>query len=150
MKVGDICNRLVICVDADESVHRAAEVMRKYHVGYLVVTEFGDSDRVPLGTLTDRDIVLEVTAPGIDPDEITVGDIMDQDPPLVADEQHELADTLEAMRQHGVRRIPVVDAKRKLVGVLALDDVLQLLGSQLSAITDIVSNQRRQESKVRA
>lgn len=150
MKVGDACNRVVIHVDSDESVHRAAELMRKYHVGYLVVTEFGDAEQVPVGTLTDRDIVLEVTAPGIDPDEITVGDIMDQDPPLVADEGEELSDTLDAMRRQGVRRIPVVDAKRALVGVLALDDVLQLLSSQLGTIAELVGSQRHQESKVRA
>jgi CBS domain-containing protein len=150
MKVGDICNRLAICVNSDESVHRAAELMRKYHVGYLVVTEFGDQDQVPVGTVTDRDVVLEVTAQGLDADEITVGDIMDQDPPLVADEGDELSDTLESMRQQGARRIPVVDAKHTLIGVLALDDALQLLSTQLSTIAEIVGNQRRQERKVRA
>lgn len=149
MNVGEVCNRLVICVNSDESVRRAAKVMRKYHVGYLVVTEPGDTDQVPVGTVTDRDIVLEVTAQGVDPDEITVGDIMDPEPPLVADERDELPDTLDSMRQQGVRRIPVVDAKRAVIGVLALDDALPLLSSQLRSIAEIVGNQRREERKVR-
>lgn len=150
MKVGDICNRVVIHVTADEPVRRAAELMRKYHVGYLVVTEFGDKDRVPVGTVTDRDIVLESVATGIDPDEVTVGDIMDQDPPLVADESDDLPEILDAMREQGVRRVPVVDERRQLVGVMALDDLLQLLSAQLGAIAEIVGSQRRYESKVRA
>lgn len=150
MNVGEVCNRVVIHVTDDESVRRAAELMRKYHVGYLVVTAFGDQDQVPIGTVTDRDIVLETVAPGIDPDDMTIGDIMDQDPPLVADESEELPELLDAMRAQGVRRVPVVDARRCLVGVLSLDDVLQLLSSQLGTIAEVVGNQRRNESKVRA
>lgn len=150
MNVGEVCNRVVIHVTSDEPVRRAAELMRKYHVGYLVVTEYGDKDQVPVGTVTDRDIVMEAVAPGIDPDDITVGDIMDQDPPLVADESDALPEVLDAMREQGVRRVPVVDAHRSLVGVLSLDDMLQLLSSQLGAIADVVGNQRRTESKVRA
>lgn len=150
MNIGEVCNRVVIHVTSDEPVRRAAELMRKYHVGYLVVTEFGDQELVPVGTVTDRDIVLESVAAGIDPDEITVGDIMDQDPPLVADEADELPQLLDAMREQGVRRVPVVDSRRQLVGVLTLDDVLQLLSTQLGAIADVVGNQRRHESKVRA
>lgn len=150
MNVGEVCNRVVIHVTNDELVRRAAELMRKYHVGYLVVTEFGDKDQVPIGTVTDRDIVLETVAAGIDPDEVTVGDIMDQDPPLVANESDDLPQLLDAMRELGVRRVPVVDARRSLVGVLSLDDVLQLLSTQLGTIADVVANQRRNESKVRA
>lgn len=150
MKVGEACNRVVIHVNSDEPVRRAAELMRKYHVGCLVVTEYGDEDQVPVGTVTDRDIVLEAVAPGVDADEITVGDIIDPDPPLVADEKDELSDTLDAMRAQGVRRVPVVDARRSLVGILALDDVLQLVSSQLGVLADIVGDQRRQEAKVRS
>ena len=149
MKVGEVCNRVVVHVTTDEPVTHAAELMRKYHVGCLVVTEFGDDDRVPVGTVTDRDIVLETVAAGVDPDEVTVGDIIDPDPPLVADEGDELPDALDAMRTQGVRRVPVVDAERRLVGILALDDVLQLLSVQLGTLADITSGQRRQETKVR-
>jgi len=150
MNVGEICNRVVIHVTTDEPVRRAAELMRKYHVGYLVVTESGDRDMVPIGTVTDRDIVLESVAAGIDPDDITVGDITDQDPPLVADESDDLSELLDAMRDRGIRRVPVVDARRQLIGVLSLDDVLQILGAQLGAISEIVGSQRHYESKVRA
>jgi CBS domain-containing protein len=149
MKVGEVCSRLAIDVESDQSVRSAAELMRKYHVGYLVVTEPDHGGRVPIGTLTDRDVVLETVAVGTDPDDVTVSDIMDQDPPLVAAEGDQLSEALEAMRLQGVRRVPVVDAHRNLVGVLALDDILQLLNSELGMIAEIVGSQRRLEAKVR-
>lgn len=149
MKIGDVCNRLVIDVTEDEPVRRAAELMRKYHVGTLVVTAFGDEQRAPTGIVTDRDIVVETTASGIDPEEVTVGDIM-TDKVVVATEDDEVPDVLEMMRKKGIRRLPVVDSKGALVGILAVDDLLQICADNLGAMAAIVGGQRRQESKVRA
>ena len=148
MKVGDVCNRVVIFVTEDEAVQRATELMRKYHVGTLIVTEFGDEDREPIGVVTDRDVVVEVVAKGIDPEELTVGDIMTENP-LVANEEDDVAEALEAMREQGVRRVPVLDAEGKLVGILALDDLLQVIASCMSDVAAIVGAQRHHESKVR-
>lgn len=149
MKTGDICNRVVIYVHEDESIQHAAELMRKYHVGNLVVTQFGDAKQVPIGILTDRDIVVEVTAKGVDPEDLTVGDVMSDDLTL-ASEDDEIPETLESMRKSGIRRMPVVDAKGTLVGILALDDLLQICAANLSAMAAIVGTQRRQESRARA
>lgn len=148
MKVGDICNRLVIDVTQDKDVRHAADLMRKYHVGYLVVTEAGDADKVPIGVITDRDIVVEVVAKAVAAEELAVEDVMTE-LPLVADESHEISDTLDAMRSKGVRRVPVVDAKHNLIGVLAIDDLLQLLASDIGVMASIVGSQRRQECEVR-
>lgn len=148
MKVGDVCSRLVIDVTQDEDVRRAAELMRKYHVGYLVVTEYGDEHKVPVGVITDRDIVVEVVAKAVTAEELTVGDIMTE-LPLVASEGDDISETLDAMRGKGVRRVPVVDSKRSLIGVLAIDDLLQVLASDISTVASIVGSQRRQESEVR-
>lgn len=149
MKVGDICNRLVIDVTQDDDVRHAAELMRKYHVGYLVVTEAGDADKVPIGVITDRDIVVEVVAKAVAAEELTVEDVMTE-LPLVADESHEISDTLDSMRSKGVRRVPVVDAKQSLIGVLAIDDLLQLLASDIGVMASIVGSQRHQECQVRS
>lgn len=148
MKVGDVCSRLVIDVTQDEDVRRAAELMRKYHVGYLVVTEYGDNDKVPIGVITDRDIVVEVVAKSVNADELTVGDIM-TDLPLVASEGDDISDALDAMRSKGVRRVPVVGAKRHLIGVLAIDDLLQLLATDIGTMASIVGAQRQQEFDTR-
>ena len=149
MKAGDVCNRLVIDITEDESVQRAAELMRKYHVGMLVVTGYGDTEHAPVGVVTDRDIVVETTAEGIDPEEVTVGDIM-CDEVVMAAESDEVPDVLEMMRKKGVRRLPVVDAKGTLVGILTVDDLLQLCAEDLGAMAAIVGGQRRRESKARA
>ncbi len=149
MKIGDICNRVVITITEDEPVRRAAELMRKYHVGTLVVTRFGNDQTAPVGVLTDRDIVVETIAEGVDPDEITVGDIM-SDRIILGCEDDGVTGTLELMRKHGIRRIPVVDKRDALVGVLALDDLLQLFAANLDNIAAIVGGQRLQESQARA
>jgi CBS domain-containing protein len=149
MKAGDACNRVVIDITEDEPVRRAAELMRKYHVGTLVVTRFGDEQHVPVGIITDRDIVVETTAAGLDPEEVTVGDIM-TDKLVQAAEDDEIPDVLELMRKKGVRRMPVVNLQGGLVGVLAVDDLLQLCAEDLGAIAEIVGGQRSQETKLRA
>lgn len=149
MKTGDVCNRIVIYVNQGESVQRAAELMRKYHVGNLVVTEFGDDAQVPVGIVTDRDIVVELIAKGVDPEGLTVGDVM-SDGLQIACEDDEVSDVLDTMRASGIRRMPVVDAKGALVGVLALDDLLQLCAADLSAIAAIVGTQRRRETVARS
>lgn len=149
MNIGDLCNRVVIYVHEDEPVRRVAEIMRRYHVGNVVVTQFGDKQQKPVGLVTDRDLVVEVMAQGVDPDEITAGDIMSENL-LLAREDEEVMDVVEAMRKKGIRRVPVVDAAGTLIGVLALDDLLQLFASGLSAMADIVGTQRYQESRLRA
>jgi CBS domain-containing protein len=101
--------------------------------------------RVPLGVVTDRDIVVEVTATDLDPNTITVGDIMRREIVTVrADE-----DVLEAMlimRTNGVRRLPVVTAEGKLLGVVAFDDLLDLVTEQLTLLNKIVPKQQSREA----
>lgn len=149
MKIGDVCNRIVIYVHEDESVQRAAELMRKYHVGNLVVTELDDERQMPVGIVTDRDIVVEVIAKGVDPNDLTVGDVMSKELEL-ASEEDDVSDVLDAMHESGIRRMPVVDSAGALVGVLALDDLLQLYAADLSTIAAIVGAQRHRESAARA
>lgn len=149
MKIGDICNRVVISITEDEPVRRAAELMRRHHVGTLVVTRFDNENTVPIGIVTDRDIVIEVIAEGVDPDDITVGDIM-SDMVILACEDDGVSDTLEIMRKHRIRRIPVVNKRDALVGVLALDDLLQLIAANLDDMAAIVGGQRLQETQARA
>lgn len=149
MNVGDICNRLVIDITKDESVRRAAELMRKYHVGTLVVTHFEDAVKAPVGIVTDRDIVMEVVSQGIDPEDITVGDVMSEQPVMAA-ESDEVHEALDLMCERGVRRMPVVDARGGFTGMLALDDLLQFYTEGMRSLADIVGGQRRREAKKRA
>src|SRR5574340_806594 len=130
MNIGDICSRAVVSIGVNDPVRQAAEMMRNYHVGSLVVTESSDGGLTPVGMLTDRDIVVGIVAKDVDPLTVTVGDIMSPEP-LIAAEDDDVAEILEDMRKQGVRRIPVVDEADKLIGIFALDDLLQLLAVQM-------------------
>lgn len=141
MTVGEYCNRNVITIDADESVRAAAELMRRHHVGDLVVLEPG---RPPAAIVTDRDLVVEVLAPGLDPQTLAVRDIVTHSAFFVH-EGDSLFDALEVMRGRGVRRVPVVDEAGDLAGIIAVDDVVGLLGEVLEDLAAVVERQRDRE-----
>jgi CBS domain-containing protein len=121
MSVGEICNRVVIFTQRETLLPEAAALMREHHVGSLVVVDEGAQGRVPVGILTDRDIVVRGVAEGLDPSVARVGDVASRTPVAVAPDQ-DLDEALELMAEHRVRRLPVVDDGR-LVGVVSQADV---------------------------
>lgn len=149
MKIGDLCRRGVVSIDSSMDITAAAQLMREQHVGYLIVYRPGDDIRRPIGVLTDRDLVIEIIAAKVDPAELTVEDVMTRQP-LIASETDELSDVLQAMRLAGIRRVPVVDVRGALVGVIAIDDVLEVMTGWLCDITGSIKSELRQEWRVRA
>jgi predicted transcriptional regulator len=147
MRVGDYCKHDVVTVDADSDIVEAASLMRNEHVGLLVVFAPGDTTRKPLGVLTDRDIVVQVTARGVDPRKVTVADIMSRKP-IMAVEADDLNEAVQGMRISGVRRIPVVKHDGTLTGILAMDDVLEVLTGMLCDVSGTVRNEQRQERRL--
>jgi CBS domain-containing protein len=137
MSVGRICCREVNLAGPDESVRAAAQRMGKTGVGTLIVL---DARRRPIGIVTDRDLVVRVTAAGKDPVATPVGKVMTRDPKLV-DEGSSIESALAMMRTAGVRRLPVVDRRGTLVGVLSLDDVLELLAEEVAQIGGVLGRQ---------
>jgi CBS domain-containing protein len=148
MAIGEICNREVIYVNRDVTVHAACRLMRHYHVGSLVVVDEVDGKRLPVGILTDRDIVVEINAMDLDPKVITAGDIMSQELVLVPEDQGVL-ETIEIMRVKGVRRMPIVDSDNRLVGIVTIDDLLEVLAEELTDIAHIVSRGQSHERQAR-
>ena len=148
MAIGEICNRDVVIMRRDESVLDAAKLMRQHHVGDVIVVEDRKDKRVPVGIVTDRDVVVEVMAPELDPSAITVGDIMGPELAMVS-ESTGLFEAIQYMRTKGVRRLPVVDAHNGLVGILALDDLLELLSEEMLAIAKLVRLERQKEARSR-
>ena len=143
MEIGTICQRLVFTVRRSEEVTRAAQLMREKHVGYLVVIE-PDPVARPLGVVTDRDIVVSVVARQVDPEALCVGDIMTVDP-ITALESDSVEAALQKMRVFGIRRLPVVNDKRELVGVLAMDDLLQVIAGDVQEVLDAIRKERLME-----
>jgi len=147
MSIRQICKRAVVTIGRESDVAAAARLMRDEHVGYLVVT--GVPNGRPIGVLTDRDIVLKVTARGRNPENVKVSDVMTSDP-LVADLNADIGDTLRRMREIGVRRVPVVDGQGRLAGVVALDDVIDHLFAQLAAVAGAIRTEQRSERALRS
>lgn len=148
MNVNLVCNPNVATVSATESVADAAALMREEHVGDLIVTEARANASVPVGILTDRDIVVGVVAKLVDPDAVTVGDTMTRNP-LTVREDASLEFALREMRRYGVRRAPVVRANGDLVGVIAVDDAIQHLAVQLTRIAELIHVEQDAELRAR-
>jgi CBS domain-containing protein len=144
MPIGDLCNREVIFARRDDSIVSAAELMRRHHVGDLIVVDDREGLRVPVGILTDRDLVVEILAKGVALDAVNVGDIMTTEL-LTARESDDTYDTIARMRNGGVRRMPVVNAQGALVGIIAVDDLLDLLAEELGSLAKLVARGQARE-----
>lgn len=150
MNVGSICNRRVVTASAQLDIQAAAELMREEHVGFLVVVpETPRGPQPPLGVLTDRDIVVSVVAKRADPALLKVGDVMSMQP-VVAGESEAVDLALKTMRRAGVRRLPVVNGRGEIVGVLSFDDLLEFVAREMESLSGAVRNGRQIEGATRA
>ena len=148
MDVNLVCNHNVATIGKSLGIAEAARLMREQHVGNLIVVETRGSASVPVGILTDRDIVVGVIAKRVAPDSVTVADAMTRDL-LTIREDASLEFALREMRRCGVRRAPVVRANGDLVGVVAMDDVIEYLALQLSRLADLIRLEQDAEQRVR-
>jgi CBS domain-containing protein len=148
MKVGELCNREVVVIEGSASIRDAAKLMRQYHVGDVVVIKARPEGRVPIGILTDRDIVVELVAADLPLDDLLIADAMSFDL-VTARSDDDVVDTVKEMRAKGIRRIPVVDEQGLLEGLLAADDSLELLAELMSDLVALVKNEKRREEFLR-
>lgn len=139
MKTGDLCRKDVVAVAGTATLTTVAKAMREAHVGSVVV--IAAESRKPVGIVTDRDIVLEVVAMGLDAASITAAEIMTSSP-VVAQPGDDALWALKTMRDRGVRRLPVVDAQGDLAGILAFDDLVQHIGTTLGDIAQVIGTER--------
>ncbi len=137
MSIGKICVREVYLADAGESTYVAAQRMREHSIGTLVVL---DKDKKPLGIVTDRDLAMKVIAEGKDPAEVKVAQVMTVDPRSLS-EDTPIEEGLRLMRGGQCRRLPVVDDKDALQGLVSIDDILELLAEEMSQIAKIIESQ---------
>jgi CBS domain-containing protein len=149
MNAGELCNRDVITITRDASIIDAAKLMRDHHVGCMVVVENREGQTEPVGILTDRDIVIEVIAEECGIADVSVGDVMSYTL-LKVNEKETVFDTAQRMRARGVRRVPVIRDNGELAGILALDDILEMLSEELTLLARLTSREAEQEQKKRA
>ena len=146
LNAGAICTRMVTIAYPGMALNEAARLMREHHVGCLVVVveQQSPEDRVVVGMLTDRDIVNAVVATDRDPHGLRVGDVMNKDV-VTAREQDSVLDVLTAMRRKRVRRIPVTGPRGTLIGIVALDDVLEIVAEEMQALASAVGAAQKRE-----
>lgn len=149
MRIDQICTRSVSCIDRKASLVDAARQMRRDHVGDLVVVEQRAGKPIPLGVLTDRDIVVGVLAKEADHFRtLEAGDVV-TGTLVTATEEEDLRAVLHRMRSFGVRRVPVVDAHGALTGLLSVDDILPALSDEVAEVAFLVARQARREPERR-
>ena len=149
MFAGEFCNRDVVITGVSDSLRSAIQLMRTHHVGDVLVVEKVTGTNTPVGILTDRDIVIEVLAQDVEIDSVTVADVM-SDLLITVTEDTGLSETLDVMRSHGVRRLPVIDHSGRLQGIVSIDDILEVLAEQLQKLAILVKTEQRREQLERA
>ncbi len=132
----------------DTTIAEAANLMRHEHVGDVVVIDKVDGQHLPLGIVTDSDIVVEVIAIGLDAKVLTVGGILIGNL-VTVDELDERKDTLRLMGLTGIRRLPVVNSCGGLVGIVTVDDLIGELALELTEVSKPTLKGQRREMQFR-
>jgi CBS domain-containing protein len=135
MNAHELSQRNVVTVRRHEELGTAAWMMRERNVGCLVVVEPAGimGGERPVGMLTDRDIVTNVIVREADPRDVRVEDAMTRHPVTVWTTSS-IDEALQRMREGQVRRVPVVDERGRLAGILALDDIFEYLANRLHPV----------------
>jgi CBS domain-containing protein len=146
-RLKDFSTAVVAVVEPETSARVAAQLMRKHHVGALIVVGAVEKSR-PVGILTDRDLVLGLMAEGLDPEVFTAGDIMSVELVLATPEMDAM-DAVALMRAHRLRRLVIVDEAGRLTGIVTMEDILGLLTRELADLAAGVLGARDREFEQR-
>ncbi|MBI3916885.1 MAG: CBS domain-containing protein [Betaproteobacteria bacterium] len=136
MSISTLAQRVVVTIHRQATTEDAASLMRSSHIGDVVVVDAANT-RVPVGMITDRDIVVKVIAQGLIPAQTPVGSVMSS-PVLTLREEDGFIEALDKMSAHGVRRAPVVDRDGNLRGLISVDDLVPLLARELAKIGALI------------
>lgn len=135
MSIMDIARSSVVTADPDASAASIAQKLESNNVGSVVITD----GTTPVGIVTDRDLALTMVDDGADPSVTTARDVMGEDL-ITADKSEGAFDLCSTMCDNGVRRMPIVD-DGELVGIVTLDDMLQLLADELQHLSTVVARE---------
>ena len=127
MKVRDVMHEGATWVEPNTSIGELARIMRDEDIGAIPI---GENDRL-IGMVTDRDIVVKGLIDGIDVATLTARDVM-TGPILYCRANEDVEDAVRLMEEHEVRRLPVIDENKRMVGILALGDISSHAGRELS------------------
>ncbi len=135
----------VVSVSPRDTVLEAVKRMRDDHVGFLVVC---DGEERVVGVLTDRDVTCRVIAKGLCSDALPVSAVMTSSV-VTLPSGRDLSDAALLMRNHRVRRLPVVDPAGRVIGVVSTDDVVHHIASRVTALDRILEREMDNEENPR-
>jgi CBS domain-containing protein len=148
MLLSEICTTDVVCCKPQTTALEAARLMRHRHVGDVVVVDDPERTRVPLGVVTDRDLAIEVLGNDRDAAATALATLV-RTPVVIARDSEDASAVVERMRVHGVRRIPVVDDRGALLGIVTLDDLLKAFLADMHRLLETESRGQRREQSAR-
>lgn len=148
MTIGTVCSRDPVTAPADAPLAALARLMRDRHVGAIIVTKQPIDRPVPVGVVTDRDIVCAQIDRAADLFTLNAEDVMTRDP-LVLTDTMSLAEGIERLRDRGVRRAPVVDNSGGLIGLVSIDDLFAAMAEDLMQLARLVARQPKREGAQR-
>jgi CBS domain-containing protein len=135
MSLERFCREPIVAIQPKQSVHDAALMMRDRHVGAVLVVDEGR----PVGIVNDRDIVVRAIVENRDPNTTPVRDVMSGSVTVVGSDQ-KIDDAVIAIRTAGVRRMPIVNAAGKAIGIVTLDDLVVLMAGELNLVAGAVQS----------
>jgi CBS domain-containing protein len=125
-------------IPANETLDRAAQLMRELNVGALPVSDPQDPNERMCGIVTDRDIVVGCVASGQDPAQVTAGELCKGTPRWVSSDAG-VDEVLHEMQENQIRRLPVIDGNKRLVGMISEADLAHhLTDDQLAEFVERV------------
>lgn len=146
MNAGDLCTRNVVISPRGSTVTEAARLMRKFDVGNVVIVDDDNGARTPVGIVTDRDITVQLVAGQLDPDTLDVDEVMLREI-VTVDEDTSIEEVASTMKSNGVRRTPVVNRQGGLEGILAFDDIIDILAEQMMELAQLVQGQQQRQKR---
>jgi CBS domain-containing protein len=140
-----ITNRNVVTIPEGATMEVAAKTMRDQHVGCVVVVQEKGLRKIPIGMITDRDIVVSTSAFGIAPNTVYVRDVMSATL-VTAKKNDSFNHVLMLMKEHGVKRIPVVDSEGALLGIVTTHELMSVLADELNVLLKVTERQHQVET----
>lgn len=140
MSIKEFYEQNVLTVAKDTSIVDVAKLMKSHNIGNVVVVDKKGSGASPVGIITDRDITIKIVADEVDLKQITVDEAMTEDLLILKDSQG-LYEAIDMMCAKGVRRAPVVDAKKNIIGIATIDDLIVLIAEEFGSIAKLIRKQ---------
>jgi len=146
-RLKDFATTVVAVVEPETTAMVTAQLMRQHHIGALVVVDT-EQQAFPVGIVTDRDLVLALMAEGLDPAMFTAGDIMSVEL-VTATPDMDVMEAVTLMRTNRLRRLVITDDEGRLVGIVTLEDLLELMTRELAALASAAIGARDREFEQR-